>query len=125
MTHARWHEYKYFQKSEFACKHTGLNEMKHEFVSVLEKIREEYGPMVVTSGYRHPTHPVEARKSHSNGEHTQGMCADIACTSGSDRYRLITIALKHGITRIGIARNFVHLGMGGRGLPDRVIWEYQ
>jgi len=81
--------------------------------------------MTVTSGYRHPSHPVEARKSHSNGEHTQGMCADIACTNGSDRFQLVTLALKHGITRIGIARGFVHLGLGGRGLPPNVIWEYQ
>ena len=121
----KWDEYKHFTRAEFACKHTGLCEMRHEFMAVLEAIRAEYGkPMTVTSGYRHPSHPVEARKSHSNGEHTQGMCADIACTSGADRFRLVTLALKHGITRIGIARGFVHLGLGGRGLPSSVLWDY-
>jgi zinc D-Ala-D-Ala carboxypeptidase len=90
---------------------------------VLQAIRNEYGPMTPTSGYRHPTHPIEARKMRP-GEHTFGMSADIACNNGADRYRLITIALKHGCTRIGIAKTFVHIGLGAPGLPQNVIWEY-
>lgn len=123
---ADWERYKNFTKAEFDCKHTGLNEMTHEFMMRLQAIRSDYGhPMTVTSGYRHPTHPVEARKLHSNGEHTTGNCADVACSNGTDRFKLVTIALANGITRIGIARNFLHLGIGGEGLPDRVIWDYQ
>jgi len=100
--------------------------MRHEFMVVLQKIREEFGkPMRITSGYRHPTHPVEARKQRSGGEHTQGMCCDVACDNGADRFRLVQLALKHGITRIGIANGFIHLGLGGPGLPNNVIWEYQ
>lgn len=123
---ARWNEYPNFSASEFNCRHTGRNEMTHEFMTRLQAIRTEFGrSMTVTSGYRHPTHPVEARKTHSNGEHTQGNCCDIACTDGATRFRLIELALKHGITRIGVARNFLHFGIGGRGLPNNVIWEYQ
>lgn len=126
MTPARWGTYPNFKKSEFDCRHTGRNEMRHEFMVVLQAIRTEFGrPMRVTSGFRHHTHPVEARKTHSNGEHTQGMCADIACDNGADRFRLVELALKHGITRIGIHRTFLHLGLGGRGLPNNVIWDYQ
>lgn len=126
MTPAQWQLYPNFRKSEFDCKHTGRNEMKHEFMQVLQAIRSEYNrPMTVTSGYRHPTHPVEARKLHSNGEHTQGTCADIACTSSAERFELIRLALKHGITRIGVAGTFLHLGIGGQGLPQRVIWDYK
>jgi len=36
------------------------------------------------------------------------MCCDVHCNNGADRYRLITIALKHGCTRIGIAKTLVH-----------------
>jgi hypothetical protein len=126
MTPARWNEYPNFKASEFDCKHTGKNEMKHEFMVVLQAIRTEYGrSMSPTSGYRHPTHPVEARKQRSDGEHTRGMCADIACTDSRDRYDLVRLALKHGINRIGIAKTFIHLGLGGPGLPSNVIWEYQ
>ncbi len=126
MTPARWIEYPNFTAAEFNCRHTGQNEMKHEFMRVLQAIRAEYGKsMQITSGFRHPTHPVEARKGHSMGEHTQGTCADIACSSGADRFTLVQLALKHGIIRIGIAKNFLHLGVGGPGLPPRVIWDYQ
>jgi zinc D-Ala-D-Ala carboxypeptidase len=123
MTPARWGEYPNFTKAEFDCKSTGQNEMKHEFMDVLQKIRAEFGPVKVTSGFRHPTHPIEAKKMRP-GEHTFGMCCDIACNNGADRYRLITIALKHGCTRIGIAKTFVHIGLGAPGLPSNVIWEY-
>jgi zinc D-Ala-D-Ala carboxypeptidase len=123
---ARWDEYPNFTALEFNCRHTGKNEMKHEFMAKLQAIRVEYGkPLQITSGFRHWTHPVEARKGHTTGEHTRGTCADIACTSGADRFRLVQLALKHGIGRIGVAKNFLHLGIGGPGLPHNVIWDYQ
>lgn len=125
MTLARWSEYPNFSKAEFDCKHTGLNEMTHEFMESLQAIRNEFGrPMTITSGYRHWTHPIEAKKGHTTGEHTRGTCADIACTDSRARYDLITLALKHGVTRVGIAKTFIHLGIGAPGLPVRVIWEY-
>ena len=124
MTPAQWDQYPNFKKEEFDCKSSGRNEMKHEFMEVLQKIRAEFGPMRITSGFRHATHPIEAKKMRP-GEHTFGMCVDIGCNNGADRYRLVTIALKHGITRIGIAKTFVHLGLGAPGLPNNVIWEYQ
>lgn len=121
-----WSKYPSFSKREFDCKHTGQNHMQGEFMWILQRIRSDFGkPMRITSGYRHITHPVEARKTHSNGEHTQGRCADVACDNGADRFRLIQLALRHGITRIGIAKTFLHLGIGGVGLPNNVIWEYQ
>lgn len=122
---AEWGEYPNFKKSEFDCKATGENNMQHEFMEKLQKVRVEFGkPMKITSGFRSVKHPVEAKKTHSNGEHTQGMCADVFCDNGADRFRLIQIALKHGITRIGIADSFLHLGIGGKGLPNNVIWHY-
>lgn len=123
MTPARWGEYPNFKKEEFDCKHSQRNEMKHEFMEVLQKIRTEFGPVRITSGFRHPTHPIEAKKMRP-GEHTFGMCCDIACNNGADRYKLITIALKHGITRIGIAKTFVHIGLGAPTVPNFVIWDY-
>jgi zinc D-Ala-D-Ala carboxypeptidase len=121
-----WSKYPNFTQGEFACKHTGICDMRPEFLAKLQALRVEFGrSMTVISGYRHPTHPVEARKGHANGEHTKGACADIACDNGADRYRLVQLALKHGFTRIGIAKTFLHLGIGGPGLPNNVIWEYQ
>jgi zinc D-Ala-D-Ala carboxypeptidase len=125
MSAARWGEYPSFTESEFACRHTGKNMMQHEFMIVLQAIRNEYGkPMRITSGYRDPKHPIEAAKGHANGEHTKGLCADIACASSAERFELVRIALKHGVTRIGIAKTFLHFGIGGEGLPNNVIWDY-
>jgi zinc D-Ala-D-Ala carboxypeptidase len=120
-----WADYPYFTKAEFDCKHTGKNEMQPEFMAKLQLLREKYGkPMIITSGYRHWTHPVEARKGHTTGEHTRGTCCDIACTSGADRYRIVQLALQLSFPRIGIAKNFIHLGIGGPGLPSPTIWDY-
>lgn len=122
---AQWNLYPNFKKEEFDCSATGENNMQHEFMSKLQAIRTEFGkPIKVTSGFRSKQHPIEARKTTSNGEHTQGNCADIYCDNGADRFRLISLALKHGITRIGVAKSFLHLGIGGVGLPNNVIWEY-
>ncbi len=124
-THARWGEYPNFTKAEFDCKHSGLNDMKHEFMLVLQRIRADYGkPMQITSGYRHWTHPVEMRKGAKSGEHVQGTCADIACTDSRARFEILALAFRHGIRRIGIADNFLHLGIGDGLLADRVVWDY-
>ena len=120
-----WADYPYFTKAEFDCKHSGKNEMQPEFMAKLQLLREKYGrPIRITSGYRHWTHPVEARKGHTTGEHTRGTCADIACTSGAERYEIIRLALELGFSRIGIAKTFIHLGIGGAGLPSPTIWDY-
>jgi zinc D-Ala-D-Ala carboxypeptidase len=120
-----WNNYPNFTKEEFDCKHTGLNEMKPEFVHKLQQLRTLYGkPIKINSGYRHPTHPIEFRKGHANGEHTLGTCADISVTNSADRYRLINLALELGFTRIGFHNNFLHLGIGGGNLPQNVFWNY-
>jgi zinc D-Ala-D-Ala carboxypeptidase len=123
---SNWEDYHpYFAKAEFDCKHTGKNEMQVEFMDVLLAIRiERNNPMRITSGFRDVTHPIEARKTHSNGEHTKGMCCDVEALTGNAKYELVQLALKHGITRIGVAKTFLHLGLGAPGLPTEVVWLY-
>lgn len=107
-----WTDYPNFAAYEFDCSHTGDNEMKQDFMRRLQAIRTEYGkPMSVTSGYRSPEHPIEARKS-APGAHASGRAADIA-VSGGDALRVIELALKHGMTGIGVNQKgngrFIHL----------------
>jgi len=124
-TPARWGTYPNFSKSEFDCRHTGENEMKHEFMQMLQTLRTRYGrPMRVNSGYRSPRHPVEARKGHANGEHTQGLCADIAVSTSQERFEILRLAFELGFTRIGFHAGFLHLGIGNERLPNRVFWNY-
>lgn len=124
-----WGKYApFFTFLEMKCKHTGACHMDREFMDVLLTIRKEYDkPMKITSGYRHTTHPAEAGKG-SLGEHSLGRAVDVAC-DGLGASELVTLALRHGITRIGISQRlgqprYIHLGMGGHGLPEPRIWSY-
>jgi zinc D-Ala-D-Ala carboxypeptidase len=124
-TPAKWGTYRNFSKAEFDCKHTGANEMKHEFMVKLQELRSKYNkPISIESGYRHPSHPVEARKNHTNGEHTKGLCADILVRNSSDRFQLLKLAFEMGFTRIGFHKSFLHLGIGDDTLPNNVCWDY-
>lgn len=124
-----WSRFENFSKHEFDCSHTGENRMDIIFMRRLQKLRSEYGKsMVITSGYRHPTHPIEARKSQP-GSHSSGRAADIR-VKGKDALILITLALKHGFTGIGVQQKggtrFIHLDdipPGGR-LYRPTIWSY-
>lgn len=124
-----WDKYKpFFTEKEFACKHTGRCRMQADFMDILFDIRKTYGrPMVITSGYRDPTHPVEYAKA-SPGEHTYGAAADIAA-SGMDAMDLFVIAYSYGIRRIGVQQKgrgrYLHLGIGDKdlGFPP-AIWTY-
>lgn len=114
-----WQNYKNFSKHEFDCNHTGKNEMKPEFLAVLQQIRNVWGkPMVINSGYRHWTHPIERAKENP-GEHSLGLAADIGIRGLSNVLTLANIAELHGIKRIGIYQNnaygyFMHFGMGDK-----------
>lgn len=98
--------------------------MQAEALQVFQAMRLDYNkPLGVASGYRHPTHPKEAAKKKP-GEHSDGLCADFRVT-GFDLVRLLSIAHKHDIKRIGIAANFLHLGIGDRGYGHKkAVWFY-
>ena len=74
--------------------------MNPEFLKKLDALRGYCGfPFVITSGYRSPSHSLEAIKEIP-GTHAQGIAADIKITNSAHRYSLITAALEHGFTGI-------------------------
>lgn len=112
---------RHFKLSEFDCTHTGENRMEPEFLEKLDNLRDYCGfPFVITSGYRSPSHPLEAVKEIP-GTHAQGIAADIKMTNSAHRYSLIKAALDHGFTGIGIAGTFIHLDTRGTA---PVVWTY-
>ena len=112
---------KYFSITEFDCKETGENNMDPEFLEKLDTLRHYCGlPFIITSGYRSPSHSLEAIKEIP-GTHAQGIAADIKITNSAHRYSLIKAALEHGFTGIGVAGTFIHLDIRG-SLP--VMWTY-
>jgi len=112
---------RYFAVAEFNCQYTGNNEMKPEFLEKLDQLRHVCAfPFVITSGYRDPSHPIEAAKEIP-GRHAQGIAADIQILDSKSRYKIIKEAMKLGFTGIGVADTFVHLDT--RGAPP-VMWTY-
>tara|TARA_B110000459_G_scaffold20853_1_gene20076 strand:+ start:225 stop:569 length:345 start_codon:yes stop_codon:yes gene_type:complete len=113
---------KYFNESEFK----EFDKMDRALLIMLDNLREVYGyPIKLTSTYRSPEHPIEAKKAKP-GEHAYGAAVDIACIGGEATYKLVKAAIEVGFTRIGISRknNFVHVGVGYEGAPPITIWTY-
>ena len=113
---------KYFTESEF----NEFEKMDPKLLEKLDQLREAYGyPIKLTSTYRSPDHPIEAKKAKP-GEHAYGAAVDIACVGGEATFKLVKAAIKVGFTRIGISRknNFVHVGIGYDGAPPITIWTY-
>jgi Peptidase M15 len=127
-----WSKYPNFKPDEFKCSFTGKEGINVEIVSILQTIRNELGvPIIVSSGYRDRTHPVEITKRNL-GEHTYGWAADILCYN-FNAYEFISAAISHGVKRIGVAqigplaKRFVHIGIGDKKLKQRfkpTIWSY-
>lgn len=117
---------KYFHPDEFRCQHCGNEGIKSSFTEKLDAIREECGfPFLISSGYRCSEHPIEAKKEKP-GAHSTGHAADIAVT-GEQAIRVLEIAIKHGIKRIGVNQKgggrFIHLDTAP-DLPSPAIWSY-
>ena len=113
---------KYFTESEF----NEFEKMDPKLLEKLDQLREVYGyPIKLTSTYRSPDHPIEAKKSKP-GEHAYGAAVDIACIGGEATFKLVKAAIEVGFTRIGISRKkgFMHLGIGYPGAPEKTIWTY-
>ncbi len=113
--------FKYFSRDEFKCSETGNNEIQDEFIHALDKLRESCGfPFAITSGYRAPSHSVEAKKEKA-GQHTLGIAADIAVSGGAQRFMIVSKALELGFSGIGVAKTFVHVDIR---TTDPMLWCY-
>jgi len=123
-----WGLYPNFSKQEMACSHTGLCFVTHKLMSVLQAVRNDIDlPMIITSGYRDVSHPVE-RKKKGIGEHARGMAADISIR-GEEALLLVYLAMTHGVRRVGVSQagdehRFIHLGVGTQPDHPPSIWSY-
>jgi len=124
-----WQRYPNFRPQEFRCRHTGTLHMDPVFLERLQRLRVAYArPMVITSGYRDRSHPVEAGKA-APGPHVLGRAADVA-VRGADALDLITLARAHGFTGIGVQQKgssrFIHLDDldANTRAPRPTIWSY-
>ncbi len=122
-----WDRFPNFAKEEFQCSHCGREDMDADFVEALQNLRTSYGrTLTVSSGFRCPDHPVEARKTNGPGSHASGCAADLA-VSRADAIEVLRIALSDerfrgfGIQQKGAGR-FIHLDSLEKNRP--AIWSY-
>lgn len=129
MTNWPW---KNFTRSELQCSETGECNMIPSFMDRLQALRTEYGkPMTISSGFRSKNHSAE-RKKNRPGTHSMGCAVDIK-VHGSDAFRLVMLAEKHGFTGIGVkqhsnpAYRFIHLddAPNTQHRPRPWIWSYK
>lgn len=112
----------YFDREEF----DNFDKMDSEFLKLLDKIRHISGvPMIITSDYRTKKKNKEVG-GKPDSAHLYGWAVDVACANGVARMALIKAALEVGITRIGVAKNFLHFDIADRysTKPKNVIWTY-
>ena len=99
---------KNFNLSEFVC-HCGCGSdyINPELVNKLQLVRDNMGPMSVTSGVRCKPHNTKIGGSPTSS-HISGVAVDLKCDSGPFRQQILTELTKH-FQRIGIAKSFVHV----------------
>ncbi len=120
-----------FSIDELKCHHCGAHILVPEFMDLLQAVRTEYGkPMKITSGYRCSAHNAAVSSTGLAGPHTTGQAVDISC-SGADAYKLVSLALKHGFTGIGVSqkgphdKRFIHLDtLKLPNYPRPNVWTY-
>lgn len=109
-------KYKYFSDNEIA----GL---KPELVKLLDDARHIAGiPFKLNSGFRTPEQNKKVG-GVKDSSHMSGKAVDIACTSDSNRHKIVTALLTVGFNRIGVAKTFIHADCDSTK-SSNVIWLY-
>lgn len=116
---------KYFSDSEFqrcqpAC---SVSDCDETALVMLDTLRERCGfPLILNSAFRSPSY--EKKKGRAGtSSHCKGLAFDIRCYDTKLRFVLVSNAISVGFTRIGIAKNFVHIDCDYKK-SNPCIWLY-
>lgn len=109
----------HFKSSEFDCKCPQCTETKidSDLITLLEKIRENTGPLKITSGYRCSHYQTELRlrgyeTAVGVSQHELGRAADV--TGEDTEYsgaQLEQLARNAGFKAVGVGRSWVHVDL--------------
>ena len=120
--------FKYDTDPKLACPCCGEKGMNNGFMLILDEIRREVKqPLVINSGYRCSAENQRVSSTGEYGPHTTGRAVDFKCDNSHLRIKLIKAATKLQLTRIGIAKSFVHvdnLNAEDDNFPSNVAWLY-
>lgn len=114
---------RYFSLNEFKCPCCSQVIIKRELLNLLDEARDIAGiPFKINSGYRCETHNKKIGGKPTSS-HLQGYAADISAPTSHHRYLIINALLKAGASRIGIAKNFIHVDCD-ISKPKDIVWLY-
>ena len=106
----------YFRVHEFACK-DGADEIPIDtsLVDILDELRERFGRIIITSGYRTPSHNLKIGGA-TKSPHLDGIAADTSYIVGTDLKEVAAYAIYKGAGGVGYyppgdkpSGNFVHI----------------
>lgn len=97
-----------FTWDEMACPCCNECIMDVDFMYNLQKVRNDFGPMTVTSAYRCSKHNQKIGGS-PNSQHKAGKAADIRVSDPNQKYKLVQIAMRNGFSNIGVYDRHVHI----------------
>lgn len=127
----------FFKPAEFRCRQTGrypqMTKEVEYFLCLCSTWREQYGkPMVVTSGYRHPSHFIERKKTFP-GAHAHGVAVDIVARTGRERFLMLSVLFDvldeetRPLCGLGISaksKPFIHFDLWGKDGQRPTVWTY-
>ena len=95
-------------------------------LDVLDRIREIYAkPISISSGPRCKKHNDSKKVGGvKDSEHLTGEGADLVCNTSLDRWNMLNAILQVGVTRIGIGKTFLHVGVDDISHATKMIWTY-
>ena len=114
----------YFSPDELVCQcGCGLNNFHPLLLDFINRIRAKLGrPLIRKSACRCPKHNLEEGGTETS-DHLTGEGIDLKAVRSHTRYVILERAFKFEIRRIGLARNFIHLGININN-PQEVFWIY-
>ena len=114
-----------FSRAEMSCRcGCGLDHMDEQFMKMLQQLRNQLGPLPVTSGVRCEKHNHKSG-GYPKSAHLQSKGADIRIF-GPRALQLVEEARRLGFSGIGISQKgdkssrFIHLDI----LPRTALWSY-
>ena len=120
-----------FTEAELACPcGCGRMDMDAAFMEKLAVLREAFGsPLRISSAYRCSQFNMQCSDTGLTGPHVYGVAVDLL-VAGEEAHRLLTLALQHGFTGVGISQKgphnnrFLHLDTLASKRARPTIWTY-
>lgn len=126
-------DFPHFTQKEMGCPDGCGGLPKREFMEKLEAIRVKANfPFRISSGFRCAKYNLKVAETGMNSPHTMGLACDIL-VNGIRAYDLIAIAIRNGMTGIGVDqkgeldKRFLHLDSLPTSDPNHyrpTIWSY-